>query len=193
MTGLRYHPGIAQEPDDCPSGFFFAPRPLRRTTIKIGLGCPYLPQGVPSPKDGFFSWNLFEGKAGMKTRLKKVLRSALPLLVVFLFLLSTRAATPVPAERHLLYVATPGIRNDLKFGGAGILVFDMDHGHQFLRRIATPASQIPKPENIKGVCAHAATRKLFFSTPTTLYCLDLQTEKTLWKKTLPGGCRSAWR
>jgi DNA-binding beta-propeller fold protein YncE len=99
-----------------------------------------------------------------------------------------RAADPPPKDRHLLYVAVPGIRNYLEFGGAGILVFDMDKGHQLVKRIETPASEQPKPENIKGICASAATGKLYFSTPTKLYSLDLKTEKTLWEKALPGGC-----
>jgi len=91
-------------------------------------------------------------------------------------------------EHRLLYVVVPGIRDYLEFGGAGILVFDMDHDHAFLNRIETPASTKAKPENIKGVCAHAATNRLFFSTHTTLYCLDLKTEKVVWEKALPGGC-----
>jgi hypothetical protein len=114
----------------------------------------------------------------------------LVLCVILLFL----AAVPVGAqeakgkERHLLYVVEPGIRDLTEFGGAGILVFDMDKNHAFVKRIQTPASQVQKPENIKGVCACAATRKLYFTTLTKLYCLDLVTEKTLWEKTLPGGC-----
>jgi hypothetical protein len=95
---------------------------------------------------------------------------------------------PAEGERHLLYVAAPGIRNDLQYGGAGILVFDIDRGHTFVKRIETPASRQRVPENVKGVCASAATRRLYFTTPTRLYCLDLVTEKTLWEKALPGGC-----
>src|SRR5262245_57337048 len=98
------------------------------------------------------------------------------------------AAEPKGEEQHLLYVAAPGIRNDLEFGGAGILVFDMARDHAFLRRIETPASRLDKPENMKGICACAATRKLYFTTPTKLYCLDLLTDKTLLEKALPGGC-----
>jgi len=90
--------------------------------------------------------------------------------------------------RHLLYVAAPGIRNYLEFGGAGILVFDIDNGHKFVRRIETPASRKDRPENIKGICASAATGKLYFSTLSRLYCLDLKTDRTLWEKALPGGC-----
>jgi sugar lactone lactonase YvrE len=99
-----------------------------------------------------------------------------------------RAGEPTDKERHLLYVVAPGIRNYLEFGGAGILVFDMDQGHRFVKRIETPASRAEKPENIKGVCATATTQRLYFTTLTKLYCLDLRTEKTLWEKALPGGC-----
>jgi DNA-binding beta-propeller fold protein YncE len=97
------------------------------------------------------------------------------------------AAEPA-AERHLLYVVAPGIRDDLQFGGAGILVFDRDRDFAFVKRIETPASRKAHPENIKGVCANAATRRLYFTTPTRLYGLDLVSEQTLWEKPLPGGC-----
>src|SRR5262249_47349775 len=98
------------------------------------------------------------------------------------------AVTGQAKEKHFLYVATPGIRDYLEFGGAGILIFDVDGNHRFVRRIETPASQKSKPENIKGICANATNRKLYFTTLTKLYCLDLVNEKTLWEKTLPGGC-----
>src|SRR5262249_38571630 len=98
------------------------------------------------------------------------------------------AAEEKSGERHLLYVAAPGIRNYLEFGGAGILVFDMDRGFAFVKRIDSPALRQPKPENIKGVCASAAHGRLYFSTLKRLYCLDLKTEKVVWDKALPGGC-----
>src|SRR5437764_13028378 len=98
-----------------------------------------------------------------------------------------RCAERETGERHCLYVVTPGIRNLLEFGGAGILVFDMDNGHSFVKRIETLASKADRPENIKGVCACAATKKLYFTTLTRLYCIDLVSEKTLWDRALPGG------
>ncbi len=98
---------------------------------------------------------------------------------------SDRAANA--SIEHRLYVVTPGIRNDLQYGGAGILVFDIDHDHKFLRRIATPASDAKKPDNIKGVCASADSGKLYFTTTSKLYCVDLITEKTLWEKSPAGG------
>jgi DNA-binding beta-propeller fold protein YncE len=112
--------------------------------------------------------------------------------VGFFVVLPGWAALASPASgngpKHYLYVAAPGIRNDVQLGGAGILVFDIDRGHAFIKRIPTPASRQKAPENIKGICACAKTRKLYFSTLTKLYCLDLVTEKTLWEKVLPGGC-----
>lgn len=90
--------------------------------------------------------------------------------------------------RHYLYVAAPGIRDYLEFGGAGILVFDMDDGHKFVRRIETPESRAPKPNNMKGICANASTRRLYFTTTKKLYCLDLLSDRTLWEKALPQGC-----
>src|SRR5437588_5019135 len=104
--------------------------------------------------------------------------------------LSFTPATAQPAKktRSMLYVVEPGIRNYLEFGGAGILVYDVEAGHKFVKRIQTPASQEKKPSNVKGVCACAATKKLYFTTLTKLYCVDLIGEKTLWEKALPDGC-----
>src|SRR5581483_12045137 len=74
-------------------------------------------------------------------------------------------------DGRYLYVVCPGIRNYLEFGGAGILVYDIDGGHKLVKRIATPASQEEKPDNIKGVCACAATQRLYFTTTKKLYCV----------------------
>lgn len=103
-----------------------------------------------------------------------------------LFSATAAADEPAPLRRHL-YVVTPGIRNYLEFGGAGILVFDVDQGHKFVRRIATPASREAMPDNIKGVCACAATNRLYFTTRSKLYCLNLETDETLWEVSPPDG------
>lgn len=92
-------------------------------------------------------------------------------------------------ERRLLYVATPGIRNYLEYGGHGLLVFDIDHGHKFLKRIPLAGlGPEGKPDNVKGVCASALTRRIYVSTIRTLTCLDLVTEKILWERPYEGGC-----
>src|SRR4029078_428636 len=90
-------------------------------------------------------------------------------------------------DGRYLYVVCPGIRNYLEFGGAGILVYDIDGGHKLVKRIATPASLEEKPDNIKGVCACAATQRLHFTKTKKLYCVDLASEKTLWETTPTSG------
>ncbi len=93
------------------------------------------------------------------------------------------------AERRLLYVASPGVRNYLQHGGHGILVFDIDNDHQFIRRIPTAGiDEKGVPINVKGVCASAATERIYISTLRHLMCLDLVTDKLLWEKTYESGC-----
>jgi DNA-binding beta-propeller fold protein YncE len=103
------------------------------------------------------------------------------------------ASSPAPGEQRLLYVASPGIRNDLQWGGAGILVYDIDHVHALLRRIPVSyedGKDAPgrPPENVKGICASAATKRLYVSTLTRLACIDLVGEKLLWVRRYEGGC-----
>lgn len=100
---------------------------------------------------------------------------------------ATAAAADEAPVRRYLYVVCPGIRNYLEFGGAGILVFDIDADHKFVRRVATPASREEMPDNIKGVCACAATGKLYFTTRSKLFCLDLTTDETVWEIEPPSG------
>lgn len=111
----------------------------------------------------------------------------LALLLVLIASQQATAAEPSTQLRRYLYVVCPGIRDDLTVGGAGILVFDVDDGHRFVKRITTPASQEAKADNIKGVCAHAVNGKLYFTTRSKLYCVDLRTEETLWQTALPDG------
>src|SRR5438045_4348367 len=93
------------------------------------------------------------------------------------------------AAQRLLYVATPGIRDYLEYGGHGILVFDIDDGHKFLKRIASAGlDEKDHAMNVKGICANAATQRLYVSTIRTLMCFDLVSEKLLWEKAYEGGC-----
>src|SRR6185436_9155699 len=43
---------------------------------------------------------------------------------------SSTVHSPV-TTKHYLYVAVPGIRDYLGYGGHGIIVFDMDNNHRF--------------------------------------------------------------
>ena len=99
---------------------------------------------------------------------------------------AARSASP---DRRLLYVAVPGIRNYLERGGHGVLVFDIDAGHRFLRRIpARGLGADGKPLNVKGIAASAATGRLYVSTLRFLTCFDLRTDRILWEREYDGGC-----
>lgn len=116
-----------------------------------------------------------------------------------LVLLSFSAWKPHPREKQIpnvevpptgryLYVAVPGIRNYLGYGGHGILVFDIDNGHKFVKRIKTQgllANGIPS--NVKGVAVSVTLNSIYVSTLQTLQRIDLTTEKVLWEKTYEGG------
>ena len=112
------------------------------------------------------------------------------LIFGLLVAVNTRADESSPAAvSRLLYVASPGIRNDLTYGGHGLLVFDIDHGHKFVKRIPTAGlDEQGMPINVKGICASAATKRVYISTIRQLMCLDLVSEKLLWEKTVAGGC-----
>ena len=112
------------------------------------------------------------------------------------FLAATAAALTTPLaqlaaaeRRHLLYIAQPGIRNYVSYGGVGVLVYDIGKGYEFVKRI--PTWQVPEgkfPENVKGVAASAKTGKLYVTTIRRVGCIDLLTEQMTWEKELEGGC-----
>jgi DNA-binding beta-propeller fold protein YncE len=112
-------------------------------------------------------------------------------LAAALSVASASAALPARSatEGRFLYAAVPGIRNYLEFGGHGVLVFDIDRGHSFVRRIpAGGRNDKGQPLNVKGIAANAATRRLYVSTLQFLTCFDLMTDTILWEKSYPGGC-----
>lgn len=101
---------------------------------------------------------------------------------------SSTATISKRAEQRLLYVAVPGIRNYLEFGGHGLLVFDIDDGHRLIKRIKTSGfDKDGKPLNVKGIVANAKTNRVYITTTQTLQCIDLLTEKILWEKGYEGG------
>lgn len=121
------------------------------------------------------------------TRYAAVLLSTALILPSANFAADTKSAQN--QERRYLYVATPGVRNYLEYGGHGILVFDIDNGHKFVKRIPSAGlDDNGRPRNVKGVCASAETQRIYVSTPKTMMCFDLISEKLLWEKSYPGGC-----
>lgn len=116
-------------------------------------------------------------------------RLCLALLGLLIAAASSFGAADEPKERRLLYVAAPGVRNYLEYGGHGLLVFDIDAGHKFVKRIPTAGiDENGKPRNVKGVCASATTRRIYIATTHTMQCLDLVSEKVLWERPYEDGC-----
>ena len=88
-------------------------------------------------------------------------------------------AAPLPDGRYL-FAATPGIRDYLEFGGHGVVVFDIDHGHRFVTRIASSGvDDKGKPVNVKGICPHAGTQRLYVCNIKSLYPIQLRTHISL--------------
>jgi len=110
-------------------------------------------------------------------------------ILLLLSLTASLLPTCTAAERHLLYVASPGIRNYVEYGGVGILVFDIDNGYKFVRRI--PTWDVPegkKPENVKGIVASAKTGRVYVTSLNRMIAIDAISGKKIWDKTYEGGC-----
>jgi DNA-binding beta-propeller fold protein YncE len=115
--------------------------------------------------------------------------ASIRILVCLLLTIATARAQAATDQKHLLYVGVPGIRDYLEYGGHGVLVFDIDNGHRFVRRIpAAGLTKAGKPMNVKGICASAATGRLYISTLQAVTCFDLATDKIIWEKKYDGGC-----
>src|SRR6478672_1073803 len=98
----------------------------------------------------------------MKIERKNVVISAAILVALCLeFLVSNGWAAEAKGEHRYLYVAVPGIRNYLEYGGHGLLVFDIDNGHKFVKRIKTSGlNKQGTPDNVKGICASAKNHRV---------------------------------
>jgi len=115
-----------------------------------------------------------------------------PLAIVALLAVTTSASPPVqrpaPRERHLLYVASPGTRNYTQYGGVGVLVFDIDSGYRFVRRIPTwPVVEGKPAENVKGIAASARTGRIYVTSLTHVIAIDAVSGKTIWDRPYEGG------
>jgi DNA-binding beta-propeller fold protein YncE len=108
--------------------------------------------------------------------------------LLLLLVVATSARRPAPAERHLLYVASPGTRNYVEYGGVGVLVFDIDDGYKFVRRIPTwPAVEGKPAENVKGIVASAQTGRIYVTSLTRVIAIDAVSGATIWDRAYDGG------
>jgi DNA-binding beta-propeller fold protein YncE len=110
-------------------------------------------------------------------------------LIVVAFVLMLAGPLTAQQTRRLLYVIVPGSGSQVEYQGVGILVFDIDAAHRFVRRIPTwPVAVGQQPEQVRGVAASAQSGRLFVSTVQRLAAFDLVTEKIVWEQTYDGHC-----
>lgn len=103
--------------------------------------------------------------------------------------LSIAAFSQTSNVKRYLYVAVPGIRDYLGYGGHGLLVFDINNNHKFVKRIPTQGFHPDKtPSNVKGIAVSIPLNSIFISTLESLQRIDLTTEKVVWEKQYDGGC-----
>ncbi len=108
------------------------------------------------------------------------------MLKPLLFLLTALSVSSLHAAdtglKRYLYMSTP---DGAQSGGSGkgILVFDIDDGHRFVRRI-----EIPFKEGLRGFCGSPKNHAVYYSsTSRILGAFDLETEKVLWERQLEAG------
>ncbi len=131
----------------------------------------------------------------MKSNFPALVFFSIIIMVITVAWRPNRPATlPYPPEldqatQRYLYVATPGIRDYLGYGGHGILVFDINDNHRFVKRIKTGGLHPDgTPSNVKGIEVSIATNSIYISTLETLQRIDLTTEKVVWEIPFEGGC-----
>lgn len=117
------------------------------------------------------------------------LRSLVTICLLAALALSTSSLAAEERLQRYLYVAEPGIRNYTEYGGHGVIVFDVDDGYSFVRRI--PFSGLKDdgtPDNVKGICGNASTGRLYISTIKHLICINLLDDRVLWERQYEFGC-----
>jgi len=117
------------------------------------------------------------------------MQASLRLATAFIVAFACTGQSSSPDEHHYLYVAEPGIRNYVEYGGVGVLVFDIGDGYKFVRRLPTwetPADG--EPENVKGIAVSAITGRLYVTTFNRLAALDITTGRKIWDRAYEGGC-----
>lgn len=86
---------------------------------------------------------------------------------------------------RFLYISMPDGAQEPGRSGTGILVFDIDDGHKFVRRIDVPNFE----EGIRGFTGNAKTHSVYYSTTSRrLGRFDLETEEIVWDRQYSAGC-----
>src|SRR6266545_129081 len=108
------------------------------------------------------------------------------LLVSFLIIFLSIAVTALgqsPTRRYL-YMSTPDASQKEGRSGNGILIFDIDNGHKFVRRINVPIFE----EGLRGFAGNVKTHAAYYSTSNRrVGAFDLEKDQVVWDKTYEVG------
>ena len=105
-------------------------------------------------------------------------------LLLAIFLSIATLAFGQSQTKRYLYMSTPDAAQKECRSGQGILVFDIDNGHKFVRSIDIPAFK----EGLRGFTGNLKTHRAYFSTSNRrVGAFDLETEKIVWDKTYEAG------
>jgi hypothetical protein len=105
--------------------------------------------------------------------------------IAILLAIATLAFGQAGTKRYLYLSMPDGAQKEGRSDPPGILVFDIDNGHKFVRRINVPIFA----EGLRGFAGNLKTHRVYFSsTNRRLGAFDLETEKVVWEKTYEAGC-----
>ncbi len=93
--------------------------------------------------------------------------------------------TAAPEIKRYLYLSMPDAAQEQGRSKAGILIFDIDDGHKFVRRIDMPVFE----EGLRGFAGNLVKHSVYYSsTNHRLGQFDLETEQTVWEQVYDAGC-----
>ncbi len=105
-----------------------------------------------------------------------------------LFLILSWTITPTfgnALDGRYLFLSTPDGAQQQGRSGNGILIFDIDNGHKFVKRIDLPIFG----EGIRGFAGSLENHAVYYSTTNArLGAFDVESEKIIWEKTYESGC-----
>ena len=105
-------------------------------------------------------------------------------LLLTILLLAARVNAEEGVHRYL-YCASPDGAQMQSGSGHAIVVFDIDNGFKFVRRIEIARFT----SGIRGMTGCLATHALYYSTSNhELGCYDLETDKIVWEQRYQAGC-----
>ena len=101
------------------------------------------------------------------------------------FLAITTLTFGSPLDGRYLFLSTPdGAQFEGRSGNA-ILIFDIDDGHKFVKRIAMPIFE----EGVRGFTGSLKNHAVYYSTTNRrLGAFDVEKEAVIWDKTYESGC-----